>query len=88
MRARFAPICVSISGITVGQRMAVIRVAGQRLGVGDELAALGAIERGGERDLDAEFVGAMGLALADAFDLGRVQRVDPRDGAEGSLRPR
>src|SRR6202167_3180946 len=25
---------------------------------------------------DAELVGAMGLALADAFDLGRVQRID------------
>ena len=56
--------------------MAVVGVAGQRLGVGDELAALGAIERGGERDLDAELVRAMGLALADAFDLGRVQRID------------
>ena len=56
--------------------MAVVRVAGQRLGVGDELAALGAIERGGERDLDAKLVGTMRLAFADAFDLGRVQRVD------------
>jgi hypothetical protein len=62
------------------KRVAVIRVAGQRLGVGDELAALGAIERCGERDLDAEFVRAMGFALADAFNLGRVQRM--------TLRPR
>ena len=30
------------------------------------------------RDLDAELVGAMRLALADAFDLGRVQRIDLR----------
>ena len=45
-----------------------------------ELAALGAIERCGERDLDAEFVRAMGFALADAFNLGRVQRM--------TLRPR
>jgi hypothetical protein len=28
------------------ERVAIIRVAGQRLGVGDELAALGAIARG------------------------------------------
>ena len=47
-----------------------------RLGVGDEQAAPGAIERGGERHLDAELVRAMGLALADAFDLRRVQRID------------
>jgi hypothetical protein len=66
-----------------GQRAAVIRVARQRLGVGDELAAPGAMEGGGERDLDAELVRAMGLALADAFDLGRVQRIDPRDRARG-----
>ena len=51
--------------------VAVIRVARQRLGVGDELAAPGAIEGGGERDLDAELIRTMGLALADAFDLGR-----------------
>ena len=58
------------------QRVAVVRVARQRLGVGDELAALGAMERGGERDLDAELVRPMRLAFADAFDLGRVQRID------------
>ena len=40
------------------ERMAVIGVARQRLGVGDELAALGAMERGGERDLDAELTWA------------------------------
>jgi hypothetical protein len=72
-----------------GQGVAVIRVARQRLGVGDELAALGAIERCGDRQLDAELITARGLALADAFDLGRVQGIDPRDGAEGKLlRPR
>ena len=30
----------------------------------------------GERDLDAKFVGPVRLALADAFDLGRVQGID------------
>ena len=44
------------------ERVAVVGVAGQRLGVGDEQAAPGAIERGGERHLDAELVRAMGLA--------------------------
>src|SRR5271166_657554 len=53
--------------------VAVVGVARHRLGVGDELAAPGAMERGGERDLHAEFVGPMGLALADALDLWRMQ---------------
>ena len=34
------------------------------------------MKRGGERDLDAELVRSMRLALADAFDLGRVQGID------------
>ena len=29
----------------------------------------------------------MGLAFADAFDLGRVQRIDPRDVARGQALP-
>src|SRR5476651_1731837 len=60
------------------QRMAVVGIAGQRLGVGDELATSGMTERGGDGDLDAELIGAMRLALADAFDLRRVQRIDLR----------
>jgi hypothetical protein len=57
------------------ERVAVVGVARQRLGLGDE-GRPGAIERGGDRDLDAELVGAMSFSLADAFDLGRVQRID------------
>src|SRR5271154_5875262 len=34
------------------------------------------MERRGDRDLDPKLVGAVRLALADAFDLGRVQRID------------
>ena len=34
------------------------------------------MERGGEPDLSAKLVGTMGLAFADAFDLGRMQRID------------
>ena len=60
----------------VAERMAVVGVAGQRLHMGDELAALGVVERRGDRDLDAELVGPVRLALADAFDLRRVQRID------------
>ena len=51
--------------------------------MGDELPALRVGERGRHRHLDAELIGAMRLALADAFHLGRVQRIDPRDGARG-----
>lgn len=34
-----------------GQRVAVIRIAGQRLDMGDELAAAAALQRGGDGDL-------------------------------------
>ena len=39
-----------------GQRVTVIGVAGHRLHVGDELAGLGAADRGGNGDFDAELV--------------------------------
>ena len=51
--------------------MAVIGIAGQRLGVEDDLTALGPPVGGGERGLDAELVGFVGLALADAQGLGQ-----------------
>jgi hypothetical protein len=53
--------------------MAVIGIAWQRLAVGDGLAAFRAMQGGGERDLHAELVGPIRVALADAFDLGRMQ---------------
>ena len=56
--------------------MAVIGVARQRLHMGDELAAAGVMKRRRDRDLDAELVGPVRFALANAFDLGRVQRID------------
>ena len=49
------------------ERMAVIGVARQRLGVGDELAALGAMERGGERDLDAELTWRSSVKLVSTW---------------------
>jgi hypothetical protein len=54
--------------------VAIIGVAGQRLHMGDELAALRAMQRGGERNLDAELVRAMGLALADAYSTSGACR--------------
>src|SRR2546428_10799441 len=41
------------------QRVAVIWIAGQRLHMGDELAALAVLEGGGNADLDAELVRPM-----------------------------
>jgi len=58
------------------ERVAVIRVAVQRLGVQHELPALGHGDRGDNRDLAAELVGRPDLAFADALHLGGVQRVD------------
>ena len=58
------------------ERMAVIRVAMQRLGVQHELPAFGCGDRGDDRDLAAELVGCPGLAFADTLHLGGVQRID------------
>ena len=51
--------------------------------MGDELAALGVADRGGDGDFDAELVRPMGLALADALDLRRVQGIDSGISAAG-----
>src|SRR5215213_651363 len=59
-----------------GEGVPVIRVAGQRLHVRDELAAPAAPERCCHAHLDAELVGLVGLALPDALDLRRMQTVD------------
>src|SRR5277367_755029 len=56
------------------ERVAVIRVAVQRLGVQHELAALRLGGGRGNRHLAAELVGRASLAFADALHLGRVQR--------------
>ncbi|CAH0356556.1 hypothetical protein SPH9361_04196 [Sphingobium sp. CECT 9361] len=63
-------------GNEFAQCMAIIRIAGQCRDMGDELAALAAVDRGGDADLDAELIGAVCLALADAFDLGGMERID------------
>lgn len=53
--------------------MAAVGIAGQRRDMGDELTTAAVI---GDRDLDAAFIGLVGLAFADAFDLGSMQGVD------------
>src|SRR5258708_37139980 len=58
------------------ERVSVIRVAGQRCGMGDELAAGGMLHRGGDAHLDPELVRPVRLALADALDLWCVQGID------------
>ena len=58
------------------ERVAVIGPSGQCLGMDGELAALAAVERGGDGGLDAEFVGLVRFAFSNAFDLRRVQGVD------------
>ena len=70
------PTSASISGDDGSKRMAIIGVAGQCLHMGDELAALGVCQRGGNGDLDAELVRPVRLALTDALHFRRVQRID------------
>jgi hypothetical protein len=57
------------------QRVPVVRVARQRLGLQHELAARRAGIGGDDGDLHPEFVGLAGLALADAFDLGSMEGI-------------
>src|SRR5204862_682371 len=63
-------------GDDTSQRMAVKRVAMQRLGVQHELAAFGFCRRGGDRHFAAELIGRPSFAFADALDLGGMQRID------------
>src|ERR1700752_1853830 len=56
--------------------MAVVRVARHGLHVRDELTALRTMQGCRKRDLDAEFIRPMRLALAEALDFGGVQRMD------------
>ena len=57
------------------ERVAVVRIARQRLGVQDELTARRAGIAGDDRSLDAELIGRAGLALADTLDLGSVEGI-------------
>ena len=55
----------------LSQRVAVVRVARHAAAAHHQAF----LERGGDADLHAELIGGSRLAFADAFDLGRVQRV-------------
>ena len=76
MRRVSTPVSCFEIGDDRPQGVAVERIAVQRLGVQHELAALGLGRRRRDRHLAAELVGRPGLALADALDLGGVQRID------------
>ena len=77
---------VNAAGLDPGQRLqlgddrpqsvAIKQIAVQGLGVQHKLAAFGFGDRGRHRDLATKLVGRPCLALADAFDLGGVQRID------------
>jgi hypothetical protein len=56
------------------ERVAVIGIAVQSLGMQHELPAFGRGGRRGNRDFAAKFVRCPGLAFADALPLGGVQR--------------
>src|SRR5246127_2616843 len=57
------------------ERVAIVGVSRQRLGVQHELAARGAGVGGDDRGLDAKLVGGAGLAFADALGLGSVEGI-------------
>ena len=59
-----------------GERVPVIRIAQQHCDVGDKLPAGGMLHGGRDAHLDAELVGPVRLAFADALDLWRVQGID------------
>lgn len=58
------------------EHMAIVRIAGKRAGVEHELAARCAAIIGHDRRLDAELVRRGCLALADALDLRRMERIE------------
>src|SRR4029077_7829324 len=58
------------------ERVAIVGVSRQRLGVQHELTARGADVGGDDRGLDAELVGGAGLAFADALDLESVEGIE------------
>jgi hypothetical protein len=77
MRRTSTPVFVSTSA-TAPLSVWHERIAVQRLGVQDELPALGPGDRDSHRHLAAKLVGHPGLALADALDFGSMQRIDLR----------
>ena len=62
--------------------VAIVRVTGQRFDMGDELAALRVFERRCRTRLHAELIGAVCLALSDAFDFRSMVLPSMRPKAE------
>ena len=58
-----------------GERVPVIRIAGQCCSMGDKLPAGGMLHRGGDAHFDTEFVRPVRFALANALDLWHVQGI-------------
>src|SRR3984893_7708268 len=75
-RSSTVPMSASICGMTVPSVCPSYGLPGNAAGMCDELAAGGVLHRGGDAHLDAELVGPVCLALADALDLWRVQGID------------
>src|SRR6266705_6341122 len=63
-------------GNDFGERVPIVRVAWERGDIGDELAAGGMLHWCRDAHLHAELIGLVHLALADALDLRRMQRID------------
>ena len=68
------------------ERVPVIGVAGERLHVGDKLATPAAVEGRRHADLDAELLGFVGLAFANALDLRRKRSRREAAGQDRSQR--
>lgn len=74
----------------LGQRVPVIRIAGQRLGMEKELAAPAAPVGRRNGDLDAELMGFVRLALADALNAASESPITARgnqEAAEATFNP-
>jgi len=71
---RFSPEMKMPRGFGVAGRD-IIWITRQRLGMEHKLATWGAGVGGDDRDLDPELIGRAGLALADAFDLRRMEAI-------------
>jgi len=76
MRRVSIPVSASSSATTGPKSVAVEGITIQCFGVQHKLAAFRLCRRSRHRDLAAELIRRPGFALADAFDLGGVQRID------------
>ena len=78
---------VSMSGITVASVCPSYGLPGSALTCATNWPPRQRWSGRGDADLDAELVGLVRLALADAFDLGRVQRIDLAARARAGVGP-